>query len=197
MRRKEVYATTGSRIVLRFFGGWGYPANAHLRPDYVDLGYREGVPMGGDLRDAPKKGAPTFVVVAAKDPDEANLDRLQIVKGWVTRGGDVKEKVFDVAWSGDRRVDRATGKLPAIGSTVDIETATYENSLGAALLSATWTDPDFDRRERAFYYARVLEIPKPRWTTVDAAFFGTGPLPDEVPKTTQDRAYSSPIWYTP
>ncbi len=197
MRRREVYATTGSRITVRLFGGWSYPGDAHTRPNYVDIGYTGGVPMGGDLPANPAGAAPVFIVVAAKDPDEANLDRIQIIKGWLDGQGVMREKIYDVAWSGQRVPSAQTGKLPAVGSTVNLANATYDNTIGEPLLSATWTDPDFDPSERSFYYSRVLEIPKPRWTTYDAARFGTELPPAHVPGTTQDRAYTSPIWYTP
>lgn len=196
MKRKEVYATTGSRIMVRFFGGWNYAADAVFRDDYVKVGYGKGVPMGGDLTRAPAGKAPVFMVLALKDPDDANLDRVQIVKGWLDKGGKTQEKVYDVALSGGRKVDPRTGKAPPVGSTVDVANASYTNTIGAAELAAVWTDPDFDAAERAFYYARVIEIPKPRWTAYDAKFFGTR-MPAEVPMTVQDRAYTSPIWYTP
>jgi len=196
MKRREVYATTGSRIVVRFFGGWNYHQDLVERPAYLDEAYANGVPMGGDLAAAPKGQSPIFIAVASKDPDGANLDRVQIIKGWLDRDGSLQEKVYDVAWSGERRADPATGKLPAVGTTVNVESATYTNSIGAADLAAVWTDPDFDPKERAFYYVRVIEIPKPRWTAYDAAFFKLD-LPDEIPMVVQDRAYTSPIWYTP
>jgi hypothetical protein len=196
MQRREVYATTGSRISVRFFGGWDYQAaDIHL-PTYLDVAYAGGVPMGGDLTAAPKNRAPKFMVHAVKDPDGANLDRVQVVKGWLERDGSLNEKVYDVAWSGDRTPDPKTGKLPPVGSTVNVENATYDNSIGTAQLGAVWEDPDFDARERAFYYVRVLEIPRPRWTAYDAAFFDLE-LPEEIPMVIQDRAYTSPIWYTP
>jgi hypothetical protein len=196
MKRKEVYATTGSRIMVRFFGGWDYAEDAVFRDDYVKVGYGRGVPMGGDLTRAPSGKAPVFMVLALKDPDDANLDRVQIVKGWLDVDGKTHEKVYDVALSGGRQVDPATGKAPPVGSTVDVADASYTNTIGAAELAAVWTDPDFDPAERAFYYARVIEIPKPRWTAYDAKFFGVK-MPPEVPMTVQDRAYTSPIWYTP
>lgn len=196
MKRREVYATTGSRIRVRFFGGWEYEADDVQSPSYLDTAYGSGVPMGGDLTRGPKNEAPSFMVVASKDPDGANLDRIQIVKGWLERDGSLEEKVYDVVWSGDREIDAGTGKLPAVGSTVDVETATYTNAIGSADLATVWQDPDFDPKQRAFYYARVLEIPRPRWTTIDAAYFDVE-LPDEVPRAIQDRAYTSPIWYTP
>jgi hypothetical protein len=196
MKRREVYATTGSRITVRFFGGWEYESDDLDQPTYLDVGYGKGVPMGGDLSQAPKNTAPTFMVVAGKDPDGANLDRVQVIKGWLGRDGTLAEQVYDVAWAGDRQPDATTGKLPAVGTTVDLENASFDNSIGAADLAAVWTDPDFDPRERAFYYVRVLEIPRPRWTAYDARFFDLKP-PDEIPMVIQDRAYTSPIWYTP
>lgn len=196
MKRREVYATTGSRIRVRFFGGWNYPANLVDRPAYLDVAYGEGVPMGGDLTAAPADTAPSFILVAAKDPDGANLDRAQIVKGWLDGEGALQEKVHDVAWSGDRTPHPETGKVGPVGSTVDLTTATYDNSIGAADLAVVWQDPDFDPTERAFYYARVIEIPRPRWTAYDAVYFNLD-LPDDIPMWVQDRAYSSPIWYTP
>ncbi|MDH3641475.1 MAG: DUF3604 domain-containing protein, partial [Gammaproteobacteria bacterium] len=196
MKRREVYATTGSRITVRFFGGWDYEADLTSRPAYLDAAYAGGVPMGGDLSAAPKGEAPVFIAVASKDPDGANLDRVQIIKGWLDRDGTLQEKVYDVAWSGARKADPATGKVPAVGTTVDVASATYANTIGATDLAVVWTDPDFDRKEKAFYYARVIEIPRPRWTAYDAAFFKLD-LPDEIPTVIQDRAYTSPIWYTP
>ena len=193
MQRKETYATTGPRIVLRFFAGWDFDQQTAQRPDYVNIGYRQGVPMGGDLINAPKGKAPDFLIVASKDPDGANLDRIQVVKGWLNKGGELEEKVYDVAMSDVREVGR-NGK--PIKHTVDIKTATYTNSIGAAELGVVWTDPDFDTTERAFYYVRVLEIPTPRWTTYDSVFYNE-PLSKEEPAIVQERAYSSPIWYTP
>ena len=196
MKRREVYATTGSRIQVRFFGGWSFDASDIHKPDYVARGYQKGVPMGGDLTQGPESTAPTFLIAAAKDPDGANLDRVQVIKGWQDASGALQEQVYDVAWSAERMIDAKTGKLEAVGSTVDIETATYLNTIGATDLATYWQDPNFDASERAFYYVRVLEIPRPRWTTVDAAYFGVD-LPDEAPRSIQDRAYTSPIWYTP
>lgn len=196
MKRREVYGTTGSRIAVRFFGGWNYEAEDINHPNYLDVAYARGVPMGGDLTEAPKNKAPVFMVNAIKDPDGANLDRVQIVKGWLDKNGETKEKVYDVVWAGEREIDGATGKLPAIGSTVDAETATYTNTIGASQLKSTWADPDFDPKQRAFYYARVLEIPVPRWSTYDAVYFGVD-VPEGAPASIQDRAYTSPIWYTP
>ncbi|MEM9622501.1 MAG: DUF3604 domain-containing protein [Pseudomonadota bacterium] len=196
MKRREVYATTGSRITVRFFGGWDYGDDDVLAPNYLDRAYAGGVPMGGELQDARRGQAPRFIVMAGKDPDGANLDRVQIIKGWTDRSGKSHEKVYDVAWSGERQPDPDSGKLPAVGSTVNVAEATYDNSIGAAQLGVVWQDPDFDRRQRAFYYVRVLEIPRPRWTAYDAKYFNLK-LPDSVPMVIQDRAYTSPIWYTP
>jgi len=195
MERKEVYATTGSRIVLRFFGGWDFAPGTIDRPDFVKTAYAHGVPMGGDLGRQESSKSPVFLVYALKDPDDANLDRIQIVKGWVDAKGKSQEKIWDVALSDGREVDAATGKAPPVGNTVDVENATYSNTIGAAQLSAQWTDPDFDPSQHAFYYARVIEIPKPRWTVYDKKFFGMQAT--EAPTSVQDRAYSSPIWYTP
>ncbi len=196
MQRREVYATTGSRIVVRFFGGWDYANNDVHRPDFEDIGYSGGVPMGGTLSAVSANERPRFIINAIKDPDGPNLDRVQVVKGWLAEDGSLMERVIDVAWSGDRAIDPATGKLAAVGNTVDVATASYTNTIGAAQLGAVWEDTDFDPRERAVYYVRVLEIPRPRWTAYDAAFFGLE-LPDEVTMVIQDRAYTSPIWYDP
>ena len=196
LKRREVYATTGSRIMLRMFAGWRFADDLHQRPDAVQAAYAAGVPMGGDLTSAPQGAAARILVLAAKDPVGANLDRMQIVKGWQRPDGSLAEKVYDVVWSGDRDRDPNTGKLAPVGSSVDVETASYSNSIGAAALSTVWSDPDFDAGQRAFYYARAIEIPRPRWSTYDAVHFGTT-VPEGVPLTIQDRAYSSPIWYTP
>ena len=196
MKRREVYATTGTRIAVRFFGGWEYDAGVIDRPAYLDIAYGNGVPMGGDLTAAREGAAPTFIAVAAKDPDWANLDRIQVVKGWLDTGGNLHEKVYDVALSDGRGVDPQTGKAPPVGSTVNVADASFTNAIGAPTLAAVWTDPDFDPAERAFYYARVIEIPTPRWTAYDARYFDID-LPDHIPTTVQDRAYTSPIWYTP
>lgn len=192
--RKETFATSGPRLKVRFFGGWDYAADATDASDWVRTGYAKGVPMGGDLPPATAK-APSLLVWAVKDPTSGNLDRIQIVKGWAANGQSF-ERVYDVAWAGDRKPDPITGEVPAIGSTVDPTKATYTNSIGAVELKATWTDPDFDPSLDAFYYARVLEIPTPRWTTIQAAELGIPP-PPEVPATVQERAWSSPIWYVP
>lgn len=195
-RRREVYATTGTRITVRMFGGWDFEASDVHRADYAGIGYAKGVPMGADLSHAPKGKAPVFMVTAAKDPDGANLDRIQIIKGWLDAEGQLREKIYDVALSDGREVDPATGKAPSVGNTVNIQTATYSNSIGDEALSAVWTDPDFDPALRAFYYARVIEIPTPRWTAYDAAYFGIEP-PEGAPMTVTDRAYTSAIWYKP
>ena len=196
MRRREVYATTGPRITLRFFGGWDYASDDAPSPNFAEIGYRKGVPMGGDLVLPSEGAAPSFLLRAVKDPDGANLDRVQVVKGWRDAKGELHEKVHDVAWSGDRaRTD--DGKLPAVGSTVDVKAASYLNSIGSPSLVTTWTDPDFDPDEAAFYYVRVIQIPTPRWTTYDAKFYGLEEIQQTPPAVIRERAYSSPIWYTP
>ena len=195
MHRKETYATTGSRMVVRFFGGWDFEtADADSREPAV-VGYRKGVPMGGDLYDAPASKSPSFLVAAMKDPLSGNLDRIQVIKGWLDAKGDTQEKVYDVAWSGDRKPD-AKGKIPSVGNTVDVANATWTNTIGAPELIGVWKDPDFDAKLRAFYYVRVIEIPTPRWTAYDAKRFGVKPLPG-TNMTTTERAYTSPIWFTP
>ncbi len=196
MRRRETYATTGPRIVLRFFGGWTFDAADAQTPDLARTGYARGVPMGGLLpaRPAPD-AAPTFLVSALRDPDGANLDRLQIVKGWRTDDGALHEQVYNVAASDERQVD-ADGRLPPLAARVDVETASYHNDQGASALATVWQDPDFNPDEPAFYYLRVIEIPTPRWTAYDAAAYGQE-LPEHVPMITRERAYSSPIWYQP
>jgi Protein of unknown function (DUF3604) len=197
MKRKEIYATTGTRMVVRFFGGWDFERkDAHSRLP-ATVGYSKGVPMGGDLRNAPKGKSPTFLVAALKDPIGANLDRIQIVKGWIDAKGEVQEKVYDVVWSdANKRKAGADGKLPPVGNTVDVKNALWTNTIGEPELITVWKDPAFDVKQRAFYYARVIEIPTPRWTAYDAKYFGVT-MPKEVPMTTQERAYTSPIWYTP
>ncbi len=197
MRRKETYATTGSRITVRFFGGWEFDASDANNRLPASIGYRKGVPMGGDLRSAPDGQAPSFLVAARKDPMSGNLDRIQIVKGWLDRRGNTHEKVYDVVWGdADRRQPGDDGKLPAVGNTVDVAEAAWTNTIGDPELITVWTDPDFDADEPAFYYARVIEIPTPRWTAYEARFYGIE-APEESPMTTQERAYTSPIWYTP
>jgi hypothetical protein len=193
--RRETYATTGTRMIVRFFGGWEFDkADVNTRNPAVP-GYAKGVPMGCDLSNAPDGKAPSFLAAALKDPIGANLDRIQIVKGWLDAEGELHEKVYDVAWGGDRNPD-AEGKLPSVGSTVDVENATWTNTIGASELITVWQDPDFDVKQRAFYYARVIEIPTPRWTAYDAKRFGVKPLPG-TRMTITERAYTSPIWYTP
>ncbi len=195
MKRKETYATTGPRMMVRFFGGWDFTADDAQSRLPAGVGYAKGVPMGGDLRKAPGGKSPTFLVAAMKDSYSGNLDRIQIVKGWLDKDGKTHEKVYDVVWSGDRKPG-ADGKLPPVGNTVDVAKATWKNTIGAPELSATWTDPEFDATQPAFYYARVIEIPTPRWTAYEALRFGIK-MPPEVPMTTQERAYTSPIWYSP
>jgi len=195
MMRKETYATTGSRMTVRFFGGWNFTAaDAETRLP-ANAGYTKGVPMGGDLRKAPADKSPSFLVAALKDPYSGNLDRIQIVKGWLNADGKTEERVYDVVWSGDRQAD-AGGTLPPVGNTVNVSKATWSNSIGSPELMAVWTDPDFDASQHAFYYARVIEIPTPRWTAYEALRFGIE-MSSDVPMTTQERAYTSPIWYTP
>lgn len=194
MRRKEVYGTSGVRIKVRMFGGWDYKESVLKQRDWVRAGYSGGVPMGADLP-ARKGGAPTFIVWALKDPDDGNLDRIQIVKGW-TKNTEIFEKVYDVAWSDGRRPDPRTGKVPPIRSTVNIKNASYTNSVGAVELKKVWRDPDFDPSLHAFYYVRVLQIPTPRWSTYDAKKLGIPP-PTRVSPIVQERAWGSPIWYTP
>jgi hypothetical protein len=196
MMRKETYATTGPRMLVRFFGGWDFtPADAATR-NPAEAGYTRGVPMGGDLVAKPKSAkGPSFLVAALKDPIGGNLDRIQIVKGWVDAAGKRQEKVYDVVWSDGRRPG-ADGKLPPVGNTVDVANATFTNTIGDPELIAAWTDPSFDPKLRAVYYARVLEIPTPRWTAYDAKRLGVK-MPPAVPMFGQERAYTSPIWYTP
>ncbi len=195
MARKEVYATTGTRIMVRFFGGWDYSNDDLNSRQPAFRGYQKGVPMGGDLTKRKGKGAPTFMVYALRDAIGANLDRIQIVKGWLDASGKTHEKVYDVAWSGDRKVD-AKGQLPPVGNTVDVQHANWTNTIGTSELGTVWTDPDFKQSERAFYYARVLEIPTPRWIVYDAFRYGVD-IPKGAKTIHQERAYTSPIWYTP
>jgi hypothetical protein len=197
MKRRETYATTGPRMFVRFFGGWDYqPEDAHNRMPAA-IGYAKGVPMGGDLSNAPKGKSPTFIAAALKDPIGANLDRIQIIKGWLDEKGKRHEKVYDAVWGdADKRRPNKEGKLPPVGNTVDVKEATWTNTIGDPELITVWKDPDFDPKQRAFYYARVIEIPTPRWTAYDAKRFGVKPLPGTT-MTLQERAYTSPIWYTP
>lgn len=196
MQRRETYATTGPRMTVRLFGGFDFVAADANASTLAKTGYAKGVPMGGDLRAAPAGKAPTFLVAAMKDSTGANLDRYQIVKGWLDKDGKLHEKVFDVSWSDNRTPDPKTGKVPAVGNTVNIADASWTNTIGAAELVAAWTDPEFDAAQPAFYYGRVLEIPTPRWTAYDVKRFKNTPLPGTV-MTLQERAYTSPIWYAP
>ena len=197
MQRKEVYGTSGTRMTVRFFGGWDFNATDARGRDIAAAGYAKGVPMGGDLAKAPAGKAPTFLVAAAKDPLFGNLDRIQVVKGWLGKDGKAQERIYDVVWSDSgKRKPGKSGKLPPVGNTVDVATATWANTIGDPELSAVWKDPDFDPGVRAFYYARVIEIPTPRWTNYDAVRFNVKMSPD-VPMTQQERAWTSPIWYTP
>jgi hypothetical protein len=195
MQRREVYATSGSRMTVRFFGGYDYaPADAQSR-SLAETGYAKGVPMGGDLAPATTSKTPTFLVAALKDPMGANLDRIQIVKGWVDASGKAREKIYDVVWSGNRQPGK-DGKLPPVGDTVDLATASWTDTIGAPELATVWKDPDFESSQRAFYYARVIEIPTPRWTAYDQVRFGVK-MSNDVPMKQQERGWTSPIWYTP
>ena len=195
MERKETYATTGPRILVRFFGGWEFTSDDLRSRAPAFRGYEKGVAMGSDLSKAPKGKAPTFMVYALRDPIGANLDRIQVIKGWLDKNGKTQEKVYDVAWSDDRKPN-AKGKLPPVGNTVDLEAANWTNTIGASELATVWTDPDFDPKEKAFYYARVIEIPTPRWVVYDKVRLGAK-IPKEAKLIHQERAYTSPIWYTP
>tara|TARA_A100001015_G_scaffold282531_1_gene346899 strand:- start:504 stop:2261 length:1758 start_codon:yes stop_codon:yes gene_type:complete len=204
LKRREVYATTGPRIILRFFGGWDFGNDDVSNPNIAEIGYKKGVPMGGELVMDHREGVPHFLIAAMREPDGANLDRLQIIKGWRDQQGKLHEKVYDVAWSGER-TRQENGKLPPIRSTVNLSTADYRNSVGSPALEIAWKDPDFHPDESAFYYARVLQIPTPRWNTYDASVYRTtskrpsfdpwGGKMDPPPTVIQERAYSSPIWY--
>jgi hypothetical protein len=195
MKRKEVYATTGTRLKVRVFGGWDFASDEVHRPDFARQGYKRGVPMGGDLTEAPSGKAPSFMVRALRDADGANIDRVQVIKGWLD-GDETHERIYDIAVSGDRKIDAKGRCKTPVGNTVDIPDASYTNTIGAPMLAAHWTDPDFDPKQRAFYYVRVIEIPTPRWTAYDAKFFKLK-MPKNTKMQLQDRAYTSPIWYTP
>jgi hypothetical protein len=196
MARKEVYATTGSRLKVRVFGGWDFTVDEVHRPDFAREGYARGVPMGGDLTNGPTGEAPKFMIRALRDADGANLDRVQIIKGWLDSKGETHERIYDVAVSGDRIIDAAGRSKTPVGNTVDIADASYTNTIGTPVLEAYWSDPDFDASQKAFYYVRVIEIPTPRWTAFDAKFFNVE-MPEDTKMIVQDRAYTSPIWYTP
>jgi hypothetical protein len=195
MKRRETYATSGPRIIVRFFGGFEF-TKADLSRMPGAVGYAKGVAMGGDLKTAPAGKAPTFLVAALKDPRSGNLDRIQIIKGWLDKNGKPQERIYDVVWGDADRRRIVNGKLTPVGNTVDVATASWTNTIGDPELMTVWKDPDFDPSLRAFYYARVLEIPTPRWTAYDAAYFKVKMDP-KVPMTTQERAFTSPIWYRP
>ena len=196
MARKEVYATTGSRLKVRVFGGWDFKADEVHRPDFAKQGYARGVPMGGDLTHAAKGKTPSFMIRALRDADGANLDRVQVIKGWLDKKGKTQERIYDVAVSGDRKIGKDGRARTPVGSTVDLKKPGYTNTIGAPFLAAHWVDPDFDAKQQAFYYVRVIEIPTPRWTAYDKQFFNNE-MPKDTAMTVQDRAYTSPIWYTP
>ncbi len=196
MARKEVYATTGNRLQVRVFAGWDFEADEVQRPDFARQGYARGVPMGGDLRSAPRGESPKFMIRALRDVDGPNLDRIQVIKGWLDDDGETHERIFDVAVSDGRTIDSDGRARTPVGSTIDLSVPSYTNSIGEPLMAAYWEDPDFDSDLSAFYYVRVIEIPTPRWTAYDAVFFDVE-MPQGTAMTVQDRAYTSPIWYTP
>ena len=197
MERKETYATTGPRMLVRFFGGWDFESADAATRQPAAIGYRKGVPMGGDLSNAPRGKSPSFLVAALKDPIGANIDRIQIVKGWRTAAGELEERIYDIAVSDGRAINSDGRCTTPVGNTVDVASASWTNTIGDTEFSTVWKDPDFDPKERAFYYVRVLEIPTPRWTAYDAKYFGLDDLPDDIEMVHQERAYTSPIWYTP
>jgi hypothetical protein len=196
MARKEVYATTGTRIRVRVFGGFGFLPQDLQRSHFAAHAYANGVPMGGDLTGAPTGKAPAFLIQALRDPDGANLDRVQIIKGWLDADGKPQERVYDIAVADGRDIGPDGRRKEPVGNTLNVGEATYSNTIGDAALGAYWRDPEFDPAQRAFYYVRVIEIPTPRWTTFDARLFGVE-RPDDVPASIQERAYTSPIWYSP
>jgi hypothetical protein len=196
-KRREVYASTGPRITLRFFGGYDFGAADLKAKDQAVNGYRKGVPMGGDLKAHGGRKAPTFLVAAMKDPQGANLDRVQVVKGWVEADGNTQERIYDVAVSDGRSIGADGRCATAVGNTVDLNTGQYRNDIGAAELHTVWRDPHFDPAQRAFYYARVLEIPTPRYSLLDSIALGKPWEDTGRPATIQERVYGSPIWYTP
>jgi hypothetical protein len=194
--RREVYATSGTRLRVRVFAGWDFEPAEVQRPDFAQQGYARGVPMGGDLLPGPKGAAPRFMVRALRDPDGANLDRVQIIKGWLDKRGNTQERIYDVAVSDGRQIGADGRARESVGNTVDLATASYTNTIGSPVLSGYWEDPDFDPGLKAFYYVRVIEIPTPRWTAYDAKYFGIE-MPEGTAMEVTDRAYTSPIWYTP
>lgn len=195
-RRREVYATSGPRMSVRMFAGFGFSAGDEAARNFADIAYRKGVPMGGTLSQSANGVAPKFVIHAVKDPDAANLDRVQMIKGWIDKSGETHEKIYEIVWSGNRQ-KHTDGSLPAVGNTVDLKTARYTNTIGAAELSTLWADPDFDEDQAAFYYVRVLEIPTPRHHLFDALAMGIDPETIDITPIIQERAWSSPIWYRP
>ena len=197
MARKEVYATTGTRIRVRVFAGWDFKADEVHRPDFAKQGYQRGVPMGGDLTAAPKGAVPKFMVRAVRDPDGANLDRIQIIKGWLDASGKAQERIYDIAVSDGRQIGADGRARTVVGDTVNVANASYTNTIGDAVLAAHWEDPDFDPNRRAVYYIRVLEIPTPGWIAYDEKVFGPRDAPKQALRKQQERAYTSPIWYAP
>jgi hypothetical protein len=194
--RREVYATSGPRIRVRFFGGWDFTSADLVSADLVSRGYDRGVPMGGELEASDRAGvAPTFIIAVLKDPMSANLDRVQVIKGWIDGTGETFERIFDVAWSSDREI-RPDGSLEPVGDTVDRTNARWTDTIGSSQLSTVWVDPEFDASQSAFYYVRVLEIPTPRHALYDAIALGLAE-PTQGPSVIQERAYTSPIWYSP
>jgi hypothetical protein len=196
MERKETYATTGPRIMVRFFGGWEFNKNDLRSRTPAFIGYGKGVPMGSDLTKAPKGKSPTFMIYSLRDPLGANLDRMQIVKGWMDKEGKTHERIYDVAVSDGRKIGKDGRCKTPVGNTVDLEAATWLNTIGASELMTVWTDPDFDPNQKAFYYGRIIEIPTPRWVVYDKVRLGAV-IPKEAKLIHQERAYTSPIWYTP